>query len=201
MHITFYLSFIGSLITPWPSINPTNSLAEFLHLTLTCSKKKIITFFLYLWCVVPYNLFGLLYYELPFDLLKFMFSSIFLTDPHKLHNLKDFFLPQLAVLTVLYSYAAFFVWSFKAWFLRFLWIHNVQLLWDFNSVCKHGICKFLFFWLLLLNSTLTRFLIFMYFLFLKLQFWLFAPVGMLILSALWSFLKWSFILKQVLCIV
>lgn len=91
-------------------------------------KKKNYYFFLYLWCVVPYNLFGLLYYELPFDLLKFMFSSIFLTDPHKLHNLKDFFLPQLAVLTVLYSYAAFFVWSFKAWFLRFLWIHNVQLL-------------------------------------------------------------------------
>lgn len=47
-----------------------------------------------------------------------MFFSIFLNAPHELHCSKDFFLPQLAALTLLYSHVAFFVWSFNVWFLR-----------------------------------------------------------------------------------
>lgn len=47
-----------------------------------------------------------------------MFFAIFFIASHKLHCLKDFFLSQLAALTVLYTHNAFFVWSFQDWFLR-----------------------------------------------------------------------------------
>lgn len=80
--------------------------------------KKNYYYFLFLSSIVPYNLFGLLYYEVTFDLLWFMFFAIFFIAPHELHCLKDFFLPQLAALTILYTHAAFFVWSFQVWFLR-----------------------------------------------------------------------------------
>lgn len=42
-----------------------------------------------------------------------MFFAIFFIVSHELHCLKDFFLPQLAALIVLYSHAAFLCGPFR----------------------------------------------------------------------------------------
>lgn len=108
-------------------------------------EKNLLIFFLFLSCTVPYNLFGQLYYQLTFDLSWFMFFAIFFLASHELHYLEDFFLPQLAALTVLCTHAAFFVWSFQDWFLRGFFGYVIYNYSETIMVCINTGCTNFFF--------------------------------------------------------
>lgn len=76
-----------------------------------------------------------------------MFFAIFFLASHELHYLEDFFLPQLAALTVLCTHAAFFVWSFQDWFLRGFFGYVIYNYSETIMVCINTGCTNFFFFL------------------------------------------------------